>query len=98
MNLSKIEFDLKNDGAESIYTFARDKKSPKNLIHQQKDVARKTSSSKYTIKEVSEFSMKASLVINEIMSTEADIRLSDIANIRSEGKLYEILPHLYSVA
>jgi hypothetical protein len=33
MNLSKIEFDLKNDGAESIYTFARDKKSPKNLIH-----------------------------------------------------------------
>ena len=42
--------------------------------------------------------MKASLVINEIMSTEADIRLSDISNIRSEGKLYEILPHLYSVA
>ena len=98
MNLSKIEFDLKNDGAESIYTFARDKKTPKNLIHQQKDVPRKTTSSKYTIKEVSEFSMKASLVINEIMSTEADIRLSDISNIRSEGKLYEILPHLYSVA
>jgi hypothetical protein len=98
MNLSKIEFDLKNDGAESIYTFARDKKSPKNLIHQQKDVSHKAPSNKYTIKEISEFSMKASLIINEIMSTEADIRLSDLANIRSEGKLYEILPHLYSVA
>ena len=34
LNKFKIEFDLKNDAAESIYTFARDKKSPKNLIHQ----------------------------------------------------------------
>lgn len=42
--------------------------------------------------------MKASLVINEIMNSEAEIKFSDIANIRSEGKIYEILPHLYSVA
>jgi uncharacterized Rossmann fold enzyme len=42
--------------------------------------------------------MRASLIVNDIMTSDADTKISDIYNIKSEGKLYEILPHLYSVA
>jgi hypothetical protein len=42
--------------------------------------------------------MRASLIVNDIMASEADTKIADIFNIKSEGKIYEILPHLYSVA
>ena len=42
--------------------------------------------------------MKASLIVNDLMNSAGDLKVKDIANMRSDGKIYEILPHLYVVS
>jgi hypothetical protein len=42
--------------------------------------------------------LRASLIVNDLMNSASDLRVKDLANIRSDGKIYEILPHLYAVS
>ena len=93
VNLSKIEFDIR-DEADSNYVSARDERTP---IRRNSALTPLTKKQKYTIKETSEFSLRASLIINDLMTSGTDLKVKDLACIRSDGKAYEILPHLYAI-
>lgn len=90
MNLGKLEFNKDYIEAESNYVSAKQTPSllKKPAIEQAKE---------FTTKEISDFCMRVSILINDMMNSESDIRVSDISQNQSEGKVYEVIPHLFSV-
>lgn len=90
MNLGKLEFNKDHFEAESNYVSAR--QTPQLL---KKSAVEQTT--EFTTKEISDFCMRASLIVNDIMTAEANIRVSDIALNVSEGKIYEMVPTLFTV-
>lgn len=41
--------------------------------------------------------MRVSIIVNDMMKSEVSPKVTDIAQNQSEGKLYEVLPHLFAV-
>ena len=85
MNLSKIEFDKKPDND----TFSQ---------HQRTAYIKDRVPDKhFTIKEVSDFCMRVSLIINDMMNGESDLKITSLEQARPDGRIYEIVPHSFVV-
>lgn len=72
LNLGKLEFNKDFVEAESNYISAR--QTPSLLKRPAEEQAKE-----YTTKEVSDFSMRVSIIINDMMNSEANIKVSDIS-------------------
>lgn len=53
--------------------------------------------SDFTSKEIAEHCFNVSVLLNEMMTTESDLTVSDISLNQSQGRQYEIVPELFAV-
>ena len=51
----------------------------------------------FTIKEVSDFCMRVSLIINDMMNSESDLKITSLEQARLDGRMYEIVPSSFVV-
>ena len=91
VNLSRLEFTEKEE-AESYYASARESTPYKKMA------APPVNTTEHTPKEISSFCSLAVSIISDMMRNSADIQVTDIAHIHSEGKQYELLPNLHCIS
>jgi hypothetical protein len=88
MNLSKIEFDRKANDYET-------RSHLQKTAHFRETTSSKPAEKNFTIKEISDFCMRVSLIINDMMISEADPKASNLENTRPDGRVYELVPNSF---
>jgi hypothetical protein len=84
MNLSKIEFDKKG---QDFDTRSQNFKTP--------TFKEKFTVKNFTIKEISDHCMRVSLIINDMMNSEADPKASNLETARPDGRVYDLVPNSF---